>query len=298
MVVLTAAVCSVCVSLIALLRGRVASPEELIGHLPSADSLVLFIDVDALRQCGILEAIGSLDVEEEPEYKAFVVETGFDYTRDLDQVLAAFRGDTTYFLVRGRFNWGRLKSYAASLRGLCHNSFCRVNGSTPKRNISFFPLARDVMALAVSPDGWAASGLAAKNPGATAQTYPQQPVWMLISPSFLKSCNNFPSGTRLFAKAMEDASRMVLTFGPRQGRLEIGLEVTCHSPEEASVLLVQLEGITRLLRELLAKEHKAPNPRDLSGVLAAGSFEHSGNRVLGRWPVDRAFIQNIVGGSH
>ena len=36
--------------------------------------------------------------------------------------------------------------------GHCYNSLCRLNGSTPERKISFFPVQQNLMAMAVSPD--------------------------------------------------------------------------------------------------------------------------------------------------
>jgi hypothetical protein len=48
---------------------------------------------------------------------------------------------------------------------------------------------------------------------------------------------------------------------------------------------------------LIAWEHQPPNPRDLSGVLVAGKFERLGARVLGRWPLARAFLEKLASGS-
>ena len=272
---------------------RSASPGGLLAHLPAEEGVILAIDFAALRQIGLLEALASSSVAQEPEYRSFLTETGFDYNQDLDYAVAWFHGETTCVLLRGRFDWGRLKAYAVSQGGTCRSAFCRLQGSTPNRKISFFPLSTDVMALAVSPDEWAANGLARDVPQRRGMAIPPQPVWLLLPASRLRSAESLPAGTRLFAKAMEGTDKVVLSLAGRE-ELEIQLEATCHSAREASVLAFQLDGVTRLLREMIAKEGREPNPRDFSGVLAAGSFNATDQRVLGRWPVGREFLQSIL----
>ena len=291
-------ICVGAILLVALFRSRTtAAPADLLAHLPAGDAAVLSIDVQALRRSGVLALLAGSKVTEEPEYKAFVVETGFDYGQDLDSVIVAFHRNAVYFLLRGRFDWRRLAAYVASQDGVCRNAFCRAKGSTPKRNISFFPLRSDVMALAVSADTWAASQLMSRKPRKDGNAFPEQPLWLLIPASVLRDEASLPAGTRLFAKAMAGADRIVLSLGPKDDRFEAVLDVTCHSARDAEVLSVQLEGVTRLLRNLIARENKQPNPRDLSGVLAAGRFERLDMRVLGRWPVERAFLESLASGS-
>jgi len=291
------ALCAGVIAGLALLRSRLgATREDLLAYLPSGDAVVLSIDVAALRRAGLLASLAGSTVPEEPEYKAFVLETGFDYQQDLDLVLVAFQKQNLYALVRGRFNWRKLNSYVAAQDGSCRNSFCRVAGSTPQRNISFFPLKPDVMALAVSPDGWAANNLQTRLKNGWQGAAPGQPVWMAVPASYLHDTENLPSGTRLFAKAMEGAERVMLSLGVEEGRLEALLDVTCRSADEASVLSFQLGGVTRLLRSMIARENKTPNPKDLSGVLAAGSFRQEGTRVYGRWPIQREFLESLAAG--
>ena len=52
---------------------------------------------------------------------------------------------------------------------------------------------------------------------------------------------------------------------------------------------------TVLLKQLIARERQAPNPRDLSGVLAGGTFRADGSRVLGYWPIERGFLEELLG---
>ncbi len=38
------------------------------------------------------------------------------------------------------------------------------------------------------------------------------------------------------------------------------------------------------------------NPNDLSGVLTSGTFRQDGTRALGTWPLERGFIEGMLGG--
>ena len=297
-VLLVVAICGGLITGVAWLKLRsVSTIEALVAHLPPDEGVILAVDLASLRQSGLLSALEASSVTEEPEYKAFVVETGFDYQQDVDLALAWFREETTCVLLRGRFDWARLKAYVTTQGGTCRNAFCRVEGSTPKRKISFFPLRRNVMALAVGPNAWAATLLTEARPERRGMSVPDQPVWLLVPASVLRDAESLPAGMRLFAKAMGGADKVLLSLAASGGRLEVRLDAACRSTEDAATLYFQLEGVTRLLKEMIARENKAPNPRDLSGVLAAGSFRHVDRRVLGRWPVERAYLESILGGS-
>src|SRR5438128_844040 len=124
--------------------------ESPVYRLPSDNASILSVDFAALRQGGILDLLSGPVVDEEPEYKSFVAITGFDYRRDLDHAYIAFHPDGVFFLVRGRFDWGRLQSYAREQGGECSAGTCRMPGSIPARRISFFPVKSNLMAMAVS----------------------------------------------------------------------------------------------------------------------------------------------------
>ena len=97
------------------------------AYMPEREAAVLYIDVAAVRSSGILDKLVGSTVAEEPEYKTFVQQTGFDYKRDLDRLMAnsasADGGTTHYFLLEGRFDWDKLKSYAKGQGGSCDGDF-------------------------------------------------------------------------------------------------------------------------------------------------------------------------------
>src|SRR5262249_32918637 len=92
-------------------------PAALLARLPAQNGGVLWVDADVLRRGGFLKLAAQSKVTEEPEYQAFVRSTGFDYKSDLDAAAVAFHPDGDFFVVRGRFDWGKLRAYAKSQGG-------------------------------------------------------------------------------------------------------------------------------------------------------------------------------------
>jgi len=113
-----------------------ASPQQqtrtlgLVNKLPPDAPAVVYIDAEALRklQGSTLPALLGLtrgDAAEDREYQQFVRETGFDYTRDLDQGTIAFwpggfgqkaqggpGGNRAVVIADGRFDEKRIRAYA------------------------------------------------------------------------------------------------------------------------------------------------------------------------------------------
>jgi hypothetical protein len=293
---LVLALCAGIIVAFAVLRARrAATVEDLASYLPAEQGVILAIDFASLRQTGLLAALSGSGVAQEPDYVSFVEATGFDYQEDLDYALAWFQKGTACILLKGRFDWSKLKAYAVRQRGICRNSFCRVEGTTPDRRISFFPLARATMALAVGPDEWAATLLMKQKPSRRGIVVPGHPIWLSASAAAFEDTGSLPAGSRLFAKAMQGAETVMLSLAVTKGRMAIELDASCRSAEDAATLAFQLEGVTRILKDMIAREGKTPNPADLSGVLAAGVFNRVERRVLGRWPVERAFLESILG---
>jgi hypothetical protein len=263
--------------------------------MPAEDALVAYIDFSELRRGGILQLLDGSKAGEDPEYQSFVRQTQFDYKKDLDAAIVAFAPTGRFLLLKGRFDWKSLRAYVESQNGKCVNSFCRMTGSTPERRISFFPLRSNLMALAVSPDESAALRLESTVSGPEPQV-PAAPVWLSIPTSMLKSGDILPAGTRMFASGMEQAETVTLAFAPEGHGLAARLDVRCRDERGAADLASQLTRTTSLLRETMEREGQKPNPADLSGVLTAGAFRNEGRRVLGYWPIEPAFVQNVLGG--
>lgn len=264
-------------------------------RLPLADAVVVNVHFAALRQAGLLSLLTNSKVAEEAEYQEFERRTGFAYQRDLDGALLAVAPTGKYLLVRGRFDWAKLRAYAASQGGRCDGSLCRMQGSQPDRRISFFPLRSDLMALAVSPDDSAALRLS--TPANTASFEPPAaPLWVSIPGTVLQSSENLPAETRSFAKTLSRANSMVLALEPEAKRFVARLEVRCRNQQDAAELAAQLNRLTDQLRHTFANERQKPNAADLTGVLVSGSFAQVDSRVTGYWPIERVFLENLIGG--
>lgn len=275
----------------------VDSRAALLARLPSKDAVILAIDFAALRQAGLIDLLANSKTPEEDEYKQFVSKTEFDYKQDLDLALASFGPTGKYFLLKGRFDWSRLNAYVKSSGGDCYNTTCRMTGSAPERKISFFPLRPEIMALAVSKDPDGSGQLMGQPPGARTADAQNDPVSLSFSPSALKQAGGgLPTGTQIFAKSLEDAEEIVLSIGPQGKDFQLTLAARCRSDHDAELLAAELERNTKLLRSMIARENRTPNPRDLSGVLTAGAFSHAGPRVTGRWPISHGLVEDTLAG--
>jgi len=288
-----------CVVAVGVVRwARVAEPYgavRLLSALPVDRATLLYIDTGLLRQSGILDLLAGSKAAEEPDYRKFVDQTGFDYRTDLDALAASFVNGNVYVTLRGRFQWKQLTTYAEAEGGECHYTVCTMLGSSVERNISFFPLKTDVLALAVSPRPRAVLDISPRQ-WKNAPALLSEPVWMSVPAPVFGSLDVFPSGTRSFFSPLAKAQKITFAAGPQGDRLALRLEVTCTTPEAAAELVKQLAATTDLLKKMIERDHLTPNPRDLSGVLVAGTFQQRQNQVIGTWPVERGFVEALASG--
>jgi hypothetical protein len=248
-----------------------------------------------MRDAGLLDQLVGRSVDEDPEYRQFIVQSGFDYKTDLDQVLGKLTENSSYFVLTGRFDWRHLIDFANKSGGRCHNGECQVQGSRPDRLISFYPIRKQVMALAVGSTGYEAMRIKLARARDTDAALPADPIWIRASGSILRNTGKLPEGTRQFAKLLGETDSVMLRLGPDQERFLAAVEVNCKSAEAAAVLKTKLEDLTGMLRKMIAQEKQVANPNDLSGILTAGTFAREGKQVQARWPVLRSFLQTLGG---
>lgn len=295
LILLIAAVCGVSLWGVWWYRSRTLSTAALLKRLPVEDALVFYIDFSELRRAGILQLLDGSKAGEDPEYQRFVRKTEFDYKQDLDAALVSFAPTGKFMLLKGRFDWRSLRAYVTAEDGKCNNSFCRMAGSTTERRISFFPMQSTLMGLAVSPDESAALRLYEVAPGPDPEV-PHAPMWLSIPTSALKSGDDLPTSTRMFAGNMERAETVILTLVPEGQRFAAKLDVRCRNEQDAAEMASQLTRTTSVLRDKIEQEHQKPDPAGLSGVLTSGAFRGEGRRVFGYWPIQRAFVVNMLAG--
>jgi hypothetical protein len=276
-------------------NSRTLSDAEMLKRLPSNDAIVVSLDVAQLRRSGLFDELVGSKVMEEAEYQAFVRDAGFDYKRDLDLALVSFTAGGTYFVVRGRFDWKRLQQYAHQSGGSCYNELCNMPGSQPDRRISFLPLKKDVMGLAVTTSDSAATQLLQASSGQRSIAVPTQPVWMSMPGSALaRNAKSIPGGG-LLASSMTNVDDVMLTIGAQGKAFAARLEAQCRTPQDAANLNGQLQALTSLLKGAIQREKKKPDAKDLSGVLTAGQFHQSDRMVYGEWTLQKSFLDNLAG---
>jgi hypothetical protein len=76
---------------------------------------------------------------------------------------------------------------------------------------------------------------------------------------------------------------------------QLKLDVTCKTAEDAAVMKAQFEGLTALLQGFLKREQQRANVADLSGVLTSGKFDREERHVIGRWTLQRSFVDSLGG---
>jgi hypothetical protein len=279
----------------------VRSDAQMFEYLPQAGAAVFYANAAALRSSGLFKLLSGSQAEE-ADYRDFVRKTQFDYSRDIDTVAGALDGKQTFVIARGRFDWGKLRRYAATDGGSCEGSICSLPASKSGRWISFLPVQADVIGLAISNDHWAARILQPPKHGKPQDVSRSpvwgRPVWIKVSPSLLRNPVSLPLGVRIFAVSLQPADPVFLSVKPatsenRQVMFDLQLDAICPSEPTADTVRNQLEIQTKMFKLELAREHEQPNPSDFSGLLTAGTFQLVGNQVIGIWPVRRELVNSL-----
>src|SRR5205807_2453491 len=109
------------------------------------------------------------------------------------------------------------------------------------------------------------------------------PVWLSLPGAALRQPGFIPPGMRMMISALTTADRIVVNIGPVSmgaGGIEARLDAVCQSKDDAGVLASQLRNTAALIREGIANKTVPPDD-DLARMLAAGTFDQTGNRVAG-----------------
>jgi hypothetical protein len=258
-------------------------PARLVGLFPPGDAPTLFVNVDTLRSIGVLDMLAGKAGSEEPEYKKFVASTGFDYRRHLKAAALRFRRSETLMVIDAEFDFDKLEAYAKASNGRCANHLCSMTGSTPQRQISWLPMKGGMLGLAVSTDPMAAALLSA-TPAPLDHPLPKQAVWLEVPGTELHGGPGLPPGLSALLSNLEGAHRATLAIVPSATDLSLTLDAPCPTAETATQVVTRLRQNTELFQKLLARENRNPDPSDLSGILANGTFQVVNSSAQGRWP--------------
>ena len=220
----------------------------------------------------------------------------FDYREDLDVVLGSFYSGKSLFLLRGRFDWERIRKWAEKQGATCINGYCGMDTSRPNRAVSFYMVFPNVMAVGIAQNTYGAYAAQDPRPVPAVPTLPGQPFWVRLPESVLNDPESLPTGTRAFASAVKGAERVTLGVGPGGEAFEVELQAVFKSESEAAKMKDQLQEATETLKKFFARDKQTPNPNDLSGMLVAGRFESQGPRLTGKWPIKWEFLTALSQG--
>jgi len=275
--------------------GSDPSIDELLAQLPQRNAILFHVDISAIRSAGLMSVVTSAGITEDPEYLAFVKESGFDWRTDLDTVTASQTGDDWYLFAKGRFDWSKIQNYAVNRGGKCYNGVCDAPAVTPGRRISFYPKTSRVLAMATSKLPNAVYGIHRPAPGAALVATEPHPVWYSIPGPRLSGAAALPNGSKLFAKALGEAKRV--TFGVRQSgnALQLVMRADCADAAAASSLQNQLAGVTAEFGKYFERLGQKPSSADLSGLILNGTFQQEGAVIRGSWPLSADFVRNLFG---
>jgi len=298
--------CAAAVGLLEWRRSQRYDASRLMQSLPVEGAVKMFINIEQLRDSGLLDVLAGPKTVEDPDYRHFADEIGFDYRADLDAVAAAFVHGDFYAAARGHFDWKRLNEYAVAQQGKCSNGICSIPGGQLDRMISFYPLSTEVLALAVSDN---AQGVAMIAPprGKNGITVPPAAFWISAPGADFKDLKNLPAGTQSFLTPLSQAREAAFSVQPASApgpsppspggsnsTFEIRMDVACTSPDAAAALAKVLTSTTEVLRRMIQQGGSAPKRSDLAAALVSGRFETHDSNVTGFWPMDRRVIESLV----
>lgn len=277
--------------------GADPSVADLLRRLPETNALTLHVDLRAIRASGMGSLLEGSAVAEEADYRRFVRESGFDWTRDLDAVTATKAGDDWYLFIRGRFDMEKVRNFALARGGACKNGYCEVAGATPGRRVSYFPVTADVLALATSKAQMAVTRMVQKRKTDWTGGVPEGPAWVSFNGSVLAGDPALPSGGRLFGKVLAETERTTFSVAGGAGGLELKMRAFSPTAAGAENVKAQLEGVTKEFKSYFERVGQASRPDDLSGLLLSGQFAVTGTEVTGRWPLHADLLKKLAGGS-
>jgi hypothetical protein len=290
----------VCAGLAAYLMRRarppvITSDAEMVALLPRRDLATVFLNVSVLRQAGLLNLIQASRPAQDSDYLQFIRDTGFDYARDIERIAARGTEGQIFLLVRGRFDWARLREYASRHGGTCNEKFCQAPTAHAGRWASFLQVQSDMAGIALSADPADVLLLSPRKIERPAEI-PNAPLWVSLPHAVLSDTKSLPVPMRLFALALQSADSVVIMAEQTAGGssdLEVRLRAVYENTAAAHTIRTQLEMDTKLLRMELEREHQHVSEGDLTGLLTSGIFEQSGSAITGRWPLRREFLKAL-----
>jgi hypothetical protein len=267
------------------------SPPPLLAQIPPSAQYIAYTDVAGLRASPFLTQLAALfpPPDQDPEYAAFVRETGFDYSRDLDRVVVAFwptNPPRVLALADGRFDRERIASYALRSGKLARAGEREIyslppSGNAPAIEFTFLSASRIAMAQG-GADLLPAPGAAAPLDPAMYNHVRGVAGSAIFAVGRLGDLpQNLALGgwqSNQLDSLLRSIRWLTLAGQPQGDRLKVALEAECDSTMDARKLSGTLEGLRLIGRMALAdpktRQQLTPQAAALLGELL-GSAELS-----------------------
>ncbi len=267
------------------------SPPDVLSLLPPGAPIIAFGDIAALRSSPFaadLDALGPAP-DQEKDYRDFVRDTGFDYSRDLDRFAADVWIDTTHPLpdgsprvslvaiADGRFDRAKISAYALRMGKVSKHGdtdVYEVPSGTPGEKFSFAFLSAGRMAIAQSAS---LHPVFSKSSGTSLDAGTRDRISRVTGATFfaVAKTDDLPKAIAIPGMQSGQLNRIVrsirgLTFAghPDGNKLVVAAEADCDSMTDALQLSALLDTLRWLGRAALAdpKTREQMRPEDAAAL--------------------------------
>lgn len=242
---------------------------ELIELAPAHSTFIAYIDLAALRKEPLIGRLAALaePVILDPDYEQFISSTGFDYQRDLDQVVIAAIAGEKLAIADGRFNRKKIEEYAlrsGTIEKREGHTVYVINSTIQGHNISLTFLGAHRIALDEGGDfiGYLTSPRAPLDPAMR-----QRLSRVAGSPAFAgweipDSLRRAAGRTGSFTvPALQSLRGIDLAIKPEAQQLLISVEGECDDAPQAQNLSASLNFLRTILPAGLTGPLKTPKTR-------------------------------------
>ncbi|GAB4416190.1 MAG: hypothetical protein OHK0021_22640 [Bryobacter sp.] len=238
------------------IRQQQAVGDSPLAYVPSEGGSVIRLRVDMLRSAGLFQMS---KIPKEGEYQEFIAATGFDFERDLDEIVLWISAEENYYIARGRFAWPKLREYVNANGGRCVDRVCTMAASQAGKSLSFFPLGPDLLGVALSKDPYAAAMLKKGEKPLPLPCPAESPAAISLRPVELQPWFRQHEG-------LKEMARAELCLNAEDRAATVQLQFVLHGEEQA--------------------ERLAPSFQEMVTRLGGEKTEVEGKRVWAKWTLE------------
>ena len=241
-------------------RADAGSIPDLLEFVPADSTIFGYADVAALRDSPLMQRLAALarPAKVDQDYADFVRVTGFDYQKDLDRVVFAWRPGPpmqTFVLAEGRFDHARIERYALQAGKLENQDGHPVYvtpGSAPGKNVSIAFLAGNRIALSDGSDLRAAFAPAQQSQLDSAfrervSRVAGAPVFAIAKAAGFVAGNAAAAGPSAIASPFASLRWVSVAARPEGGGVLVSADGECVNPGDAQKMASSVEFVRGML---------------------------------------------------